>query len=167
MSSSLLTRPDLIAIYLNDHLAGATAGVELSARIAQANRGGPGAATLATIAREIAEDRDSLAGVMRVLGVSSQRYKILAGWTAEKLGRLKPNGHLVSRSPLSSLIELEGLRLGVGGKVACWTVLRALAARDDRLDVTQLDLLLARAERQAEQLDQLHADAAADALVSE
>jgi hypothetical protein len=41
----------------------------------------------------------------------------------EKAARLKLNGHLLARSPLSSLEELEMLRLGVEGKAAGWRTL--------------------------------------------
>ncbi|MDT7562014.1 MAG: hypothetical protein QOG76_638, partial [Pseudonocardiales bacterium] len=79
--------------------------------------------------------------------------KVYAGWIAEKAGRVKLNGHLLSRSPLSSVTELEGMRLGVEGKTSAWRTLRALAEHDRRLDRTRLDELLARATRQAEELE--------------
>jgi hypothetical protein len=72
---------------------------------------------------------------------------------AEKAGRLKLNGSLLSRSPLSDLVELEGLALGVQGKLAGWRLLKALD--DPRLDGTELDRLIARAEDQAERLETL------------
>jgi hypothetical protein len=86
-----------------------------------------------------------LVDTMRILKVPTRHYTVLAGWTAEKLGRLKPNGYLASRSPLSLLIEFEGLRLWVEGKIACWAVVRELAAHDTRLGVAELNKLLARA----------------------
>ena len=50
---------------------------------------------------------------MGTLAVPVHRYKMLGGWALEKAARLKPNGRLLRRSPLSDLIELEGLLLGV------------------------------------------------------
>jgi hypothetical protein len=53
----------------------------------------------------------------------------LGGRIAERVGRLKSNGRIVRRSPLSSLLELEMLRLAVEGKAACWrTLARAVPA---------------------------------------
>ena len=62
--------------------------------------------------RQIEEDVDSLQEVMDRLDVKPDRVKEAMGWTAEKLGRLKLNGQLLGYSPLSRLVELEGLMLG-------------------------------------------------------
>lgn len=90
--------PDLLAIYLNDHFAGATGGVELFKRAAQSH-GGAERNALVELARQVEEDREALAQVMADLGVPVDRPKAAVGWIAEKAGRLKPNGHLFSRSP--------------------------------------------------------------------
>jgi hypothetical protein len=60
-------------------------------------------------------------------------------------GRLKFNGRLLARSPLSDLEELELLLLGVEGKAAGWRTLRTLADTDTRLDAGRLDELISRA----------------------
>ena len=73
---------------------------------------------------------------------------------------LKLNGYLLIRSPLSSLEELEMLRLGVEGKAAGWRTLRVLAETDKRLDSGRLDELIARARRQADLLEDLRVRAA-------
>jgi hypothetical protein len=145
----------LLGIYLNDHLAGATAG---TARVRYLRRSCSGSAladALAPIVDEIAEDRASLLHIMRRLDVPVRRYKVYAGRAAEQVGRLKSNGSLVRRSPLSTLWELEALRLGVEGKTAAWQTLRALAAADPRLDARQLDDLIERARRQYTTLEEL------------
>lgn len=151
----------LLGIYLNDHLAGATGGLELFRRAARAHRGSPAGAVLERLTGEIVEDRAALRDVMRGLGVPVRRYKVYGGWVGEKLGRLKLNGRLLGRSPLSSLIELETLRLGVEGKGAGWRTLRTMAERDDRLDAARLDDLIARAHRQADTLEELRVRTAA------
>lgn len=88
-----------------------------------------------------------------------RHYKVYAGWVTEKLGRFKLNGQVVGRSPLSDLVELEALRLGVAGKAAGWRALRDLAAEDPRLDQGQLDGLLGRARAQEDLLEDLRRDA--------
>jgi hypothetical protein len=153
-------RPSLLGIYLNDHLAGAAGGTELARRIAAARHPVAARAVLQGLAAEITEDRAALLDIMATLGIPARKYKGYAGWLAEKAGRLKPNGHLLTRSPLSSLEELEILRLGVEGKAAGWHTLRALAERDDRIDAARLDELLTRAGRQAALLQDLHGSAA-------
>ncbi|MCW2898448.1 MAG: hypothetical protein JWO67_713 [Streptosporangiaceae bacterium] len=145
----------LIGIYLNDHLAGATAGVELVQRAARSQRGWEAGRILDRLAREIKEDRAELISMIIELGVPIRRYKVALGWITEKAGRLKLNGRLLGRSPLSDVVELEGLRLGVIGKEACWRALRTLAERDRRLDPERLEGLISRASRQAETLEEL------------
>ena len=140
-----------LAIYLNDHLAGATGGVELARRIAAEHEG----ADLTGLAGDVEQDRDSLLRIMAALNVPQDHIKVAGGWLGEKLGRLKLNGRLFTRSPLSYVIELETMRLGVDGKAACWQTLLSLSEHDDRLDRAQLDELRRRAEAQKDTLEQL------------
>jgi hypothetical protein len=155
-------RMRLLGIYLNDHLAGSTAGLDLARRLAAEHRGTTPGRALAAFAREVAEDRAALLAIMCTLGIPVSRLKACTGWITEKLSRLKLNGRLLGRSPLSSLMELESMRLGVEGKVAGWRTLRVVAASDHRLDPRQLEILLTRGRGQAELLEGLHATAADD-----
>ncbi len=156
---------DLLAIYLNDHLVGATAGLELARRTQGSNAGTPLGDFLAGLVVEIEEDKEALERMMERLGAGKDRLKLAAGWTAEKAGRLKLNGRITSYSPLSRLVELEGLLLGVSGKRAAWLALLEIAPREPRLDEEELQRLLARAEAQLAELHRHHADAADAALL--
>ncbi|GAB2907121.1 hypothetical protein [Streptomyces heilongjiangensis] len=155
-ASARRTHTELLSVYLNDHLAGATAGTDRARYLARSCRGTDLGPTLEAIAGEIAKDRRSLTDLLRRLHIPARRYKVYAGWTAEKLGRLKANGRLVRRSPLSTVVELEMLRAGVTGKIACWEALRQLAESDERLDPAVLDDLLHRGHRQLHALEELH-----------
>ncbi len=110
----------MLGIYLNDHLAGATAGTELAHRMARSHGDGQDSGTLRRLAAEIGQDRAALLDIMTALGIKVRRYKVCAAWIGEKAGRVKFNGRLFTRSPLSDLEELEILRLGVEGKAAGW-----------------------------------------------
>ena len=155
------TRAELIGIYLNDHLAGATVGTALAHRIASGRNQAADQATLQRLAGEINADRRALLEIMALLGVPVRHYKTGAAWVGERVGRLKPNGRLRTRSPVSDLEELELLRVGVQGKAAAWRTLRELADRDPRLSAAWLDELLARARAQADLLEGLRVRAAA------
>jgi hypothetical protein len=155
------TGRDLLGVYLNDHLAGSTLGTELVRRMAASPQHLPASGSvLKQLAADIAEDRAALLEIMAALGVQARSYKVYAAWAGEKAGRLKPNGHLLSRSPLSSLEEVEILRLGVEGKAAGWRTLRVLAEHDSRLDARRLDELISRAAHQADLLENLRVGAA-------
>ncbi|HEX4258308.1 MAG TPA: hypothetical protein VH089_24690 [Streptosporangiaceae bacterium] len=151
---------ELIGIYLNDHLAGATAGTELAHRVARHHDEVADRATLQRLAVEINADRRALLEIMALLGVPVRHYKTTAAWLGERAGRLKLNGRLLTRSPLSSLEELELMRLGVEGKAAGWRTLRQLADTEPQLNKAWLDELLARARSQADLLEDLRVRAA-------
>ena len=153
---------DPLAIYLNDHLAGSTGGLELARRSASSNAGNDYGSVLRGIAREIEEDRATLEALMDRLGVGRDRVKTTAAWLAEKAGRLKPNGRLLGYSPLSRLEEIEVILLGVSGKLAMWRALDH--AIHERLGDVELPELEARAESQRKRLEELRLRAAAEAL---
>ena len=161
------SRQGQLGIYLNDHLAGATGGMELARRMAGSHHDPAQRMTLQRLAAEITQDRRALLDLMAVLGLPVRHYKLSAAWAAEKAARLKLNGRLLSRSPLSSLEELEMLRLGVEGKAAGWRTLRALADTDSRLDRDRLDELMARARQQADLLEELRVQTAAHLIEAE
>jgi hypothetical protein len=156
----------LLGIYLNDHLAGSTIGLELARRARGSNQGSEYGAVLDRIAREIEEDREVLGELMRSLEIGRDRPKVLFGWVAEKVGRLKLNGRLLSYSPLSRLVELEALALGISGKLALWEALAEIAEEDPRLDAGELARLAERAARQRDEVLELRRRAARAALAS-
>jgi hypothetical protein len=152
----------LLSIYLNDHLAASTVGVELVKRARSENEGTALGEWLAGLSREIEEDRETLERLMDELGVRRDHLKAKGAWIAEKAGRLKLNGQLTGYSPLSRLAELEFLHLGVDGKLDMWKALGRTVG--PQLDGFDFDQLAQRAERQARELEQHHLDAAAEAL---
>jgi len=154
----------LVSIYLQDHMAGAVAGVELARRVRGSNRDGPYGEELDAICAEIERDREELSRVMSVLGARSNPIKESSAWIGEKVGRLKLNGQITGYSPLSRLMEIEGLMLGVSGKLELWRSLRAAAGSDERLAEVDLRALIRRAEDQRERLERLHESAAREAL---
>lgn len=159
--------PELLGVYLNDHLTGASAGTELLRRAARSQRGTALGPPLAALAQEVAQDRESLRAIMAGLGVPEARYRSVLGRLAEKAGRLKLNGRLFTRSPLSDVLELEAMRLGVEGKACMWRVLQSLAGSGARVDGARLHELLRRAERQIRILETLRAERSAQVFVPE
>ena len=138
-------RHRLLATYLNDHLAGATAGVGRARSARDSNAGTEFAAPLAAICAEIEDDLDTLVSIMDELGIGRSKLKPILGQVGERLGRLKPNGQLRGHSPLGRVIDLEVLIIGITGKLRLWTLL------DDLLDgetAAELPALILRAEDQ-------------------
>ena len=149
-----------LAVYLRNHEAAARAGLDLFRRAARQQRAKPYAAELAGLAEEVAADLDSLHRLMRLADVHPDLLAGAAMRLGERLGRLKPNGGLLSRVPLSDLIEIEGCLDAVRAKSAGW---RALLTVDSPPWAGHVDVetLLRLADDQAERLIALHRTAAA------
>jgi hypothetical protein len=152
-----------LATYLNDHLAGATGGLALARRAASENAGSELGDFLSELAEEIEADRETLKEIMAALGVGTDRTKLIAARVFERVGRLKPNAQLRGYSPLSPLVELEVLALGIHGKLGLWRALGEIAG-DPPLDAGRLTELAARAERQAADVEARRLEVARTAL---
>ncbi|HET7121127.1 MAG TPA: hypothetical protein VFI17_07745 [Solirubrobacterales bacterium] len=154
---------ELLGIYLNDHLAGSTAGLALAKRLRASNEDdqefGP---PLAEICAEIEGERETLTAMMERLGIGRSFLKPLGAVIGERLGRLKLNGRLRGYSPLSRLDELEMLQVGVVGKSRLWRALERTHA-DDLADF-ELGELAEQAISQLRRLEDLHLKAASLAL---
>lgn len=157
----------LLAIYLQDHLAGTTAAVELSRRAAGSHPGTELGDALQALTLEAINDRQALLDLMAVFQVKPDRVKTTAAWVGEKVGRLKFNGAaLLNRSPLSDLVELEGIAIAAQWKAAGWRLLQTLATTDPRLAEANLGDLLHRADDQIVRIEQLRVSIAQDRLTS-
>jgi len=148
----------LLAIYLQDHHAAAMAGARLAGRAA--SKIADGKTELATIAAEIEEDLHSLERVMEQLGVGRQRVKDGTAVVGERIARLKPNGRLSGRSPLSDLLELETLVVGITGKEALWRSLQSVPA----VPTDEVERLIGRAVDQRRRVEALRMRAATRCL---
>ena len=142
----------LLSIYLQDHHAASAGGVALARRAL-----GPSH----PFAKQIARDREALERVMRQLAVTPNALKVGTVRVAEFVGRLKLNGRLFERSPLSSVVELETLVVGVRGKEALWTALQRAGISLENVD---LDALVESARAQGADLEALRLGAVARAF---
>ncbi len=148
---------DLLAHYVRIHLTGASAGIELFSR-------GPGLddpkarQITADIRGELFEERSWLRGFAREIGASEPLLVETVAKIGERVGRLKPNGSLLHRTPLTDVIDLETMHDAVSGKVAGWEAL--LQFDDPRADKAELERLLAQGHSQLERLRDRHRAAA-------
>ena len=115
-----------LAIYLRNHEAAASAGGDLFARMARAQADRPWGPVLVEVAAEVTRDVATLRGLLRDRGVRPGVLSSLALRAGERVGRLKPNGHLVRRAPLSDLVEVEAGLDAVHAKACGWRALRAV-----------------------------------------
>ena len=98
---------------------------------------------------------------MRQLHVEPSGLKDTVARVAELFGRLKLNGKLFKASPLSKVVELETLLVGVRGTEALWTALQRAEVSLESLD---LNGLVESARAQADKLEELRLGAAEQAF---
>ncbi len=147
------------AAYLNDHLAGSAAALDLLAKMSSQNEGTEFGRVLAALEQEVAEDRDALQQVMAKLGVPTDTVKQAGGWVLEKLTRLRFD--VTTGEELGRLMEAEALSLGIAGKLAGWRALKEASHADLGVD---LDRLIERAQDQRSRLEPFRIEAARQVL---
>ena len=146
---------DMLHAYLQHHWAGSSAGVAMFERVGRSHSDTDVAVRVRQLAVEVDADREALRQIIEATGAAPSRIAATAGRAAELAGRLKPNGRVVRRSPLSDLFELEALVDAVGAKRAGWHLLRAATEGDVRVDPVLLDDLVRRADDQLARLEDL------------
>ncbi len=147
--------------YLNDHLTGSVAALDLAGKAAKQNAGNRFGVFLSELAKAIDEDQAALEDVMQRLGVEKGGVKATAGRAAERLSRLRLHEKVTGDPDLSRLLELETLIMGVNGKLSLWESLRASVASAPALAGVDLDALVRRADDQLAALHDHHREAAA------
>lgn len=155
----------LLRIYLNDHMGGSTAGIELARRARAENQGTPMGDYLGALVSELEEDRSTLEGVMNTLGLRRDYVKSGLAWVGEKVARLKFNGTLLGYSPLSRVVELEALCLGAEGRLSMWRSMKRLARKDERLQRFDFAALIVRAEHQRRTLERMRQQSTDEAFL--
>jgi hypothetical protein len=153
-----------LEVYLNDHLAGSAAGIELAEKLRDNHQGTGLGDDMAALHRDISQDREALEELMRHLEVDRHPVKEAAGWVMEKLSRLRLNPALTGSKDLTRLLETEALSLGIEGKLAMWLALKEAAAGDGRLAGTDFDRLIERARGQRRTLEPHRLAAAAQSF---
>jgi hypothetical protein len=148
-------------VYVRDHFAGATAGLELAKRMARHT----GKGTLPAIADEIESDRETLREVLVALDLRPAAVKTTLGWLAEKASRVPLRDRMTGHPESSAVLELETLIAGVSGKLQLWRALADVASSDPRLRQFDFVELERRAEGQRSRLEELHSRAAREALI--
>jgi hypothetical protein len=153
-----------LTAYLNDHLAGSAAGVELAEKLRDNNQGTELGRAMVALHHDISEDRGTLESLLGQLELDRHPVKEAAGWMLEKVSRLRLNPALTGSTELTRLMETEALSLGIEGKLAMWLALKEAAATNPRLAAADYDRLIERARSQRRALEPHRLAAAAAAF---
>jgi hypothetical protein len=158
-----MSRDGLIT-YLNDHLAGSVAALELLDHLIRLRPGTAGERALAAVRTEVEADQQTLQHLLHEVGGKESRVRQAAAWLTEKLGQAKLRLDDPGSGELEMLEALEVLALGIQGKASLWRALAAASAHAP--EVRQLDFvaLEARAQNQFQRVDSLRLQTAPVAL---
>jgi hypothetical protein len=148
-----------LATYLNDHLMGALAAIEVVDQLAEE-------ATdlkpfLEQLKADIEEDRQAVVNLMNRLDILQSRIHKATGWLAEQVSEFK---FAMEDDSLRRLERLEAVSLGIQGKLSLWRALYAASKVDERLQSLDYERLTERARDQRDRVEALRIDAAKSAL---
>ncbi len=155
-----------LRIYLTDHLALLVGESELAARCRRSNSRTTLGEFLLRLDMELKAQHSIVSGVLRRVGGSASRTKETAAWLAEKAGRLKLNGTLLTYSDLSRVVELEALAAGSQMRVHLWETLEEVAKRDTRLEGISCSFFLEQARQHLAEINRLRQRASLDAFAN-
>jgi hypothetical protein len=124
---------DALKRYLQDHLAGSVAALQLMETLADHERGLPLEQKLRVLHYEVTEEQERLKAILARLESEESSLKRAGAWLTEKLHRARLA--LVERADpaLARLEGLESLALGLQGKLALYRALEDVAPNEPRL----------------------------------
>lgn len=144
---------DELTKYLNDHLAGSVAALELLDRLIDAYREKPLVNFLQNLRDEIHHDQEQLEELMKKLGADESAVRKAGAWVAEKLSRAKIELSADAEGALGLLLALEALVLGITGKRSLWRALQAASRTVPQLARLDYAGLEKRAIEQCERVE--------------
>jgi hypothetical protein len=147
MSSKALTT------YLNDHLAGSVAALELLDHLAELHSDPDRKRFFSGLRAEVEEDQSVLQQLIEKVGGEESAVRKAAAWLTEKLGRVKLSLDDLGGGQLRILEAIEALGLGIQGKLALWRALGAVASRVPQLQGVDYTRLEQRAMQQHQQVE--------------
>jgi hypothetical protein len=137
-----------LATYLNDHLAGAMAALELLEHLEKAHAGAPIARALSELRADVDADREALQSLMTQLRVTESTPRKAVAWLAERLGSLKLRFDDSGDGAFQLFESLEVVSLGIEGKLALWRTMAAVAPAVPDVGSLDYETLMLRAAEQ-------------------
>lgn len=154
-----------IATYLNDHLAGSVAALELLEHLEADHSGAPLERFFVELRADITADRQELESLMDKLKVSESRTRKASAWFAGKVAELKLRLDDPSGGDLRLFESLEALSLGIEGKRSLWLALASAAEASPALKLLDYGHMMRRAEEQRSRVEKLRLETARKALI--
>lgn len=150
-----------LATYLNDHLAGSVAALELLDHLIEATDDIEDQSFLGVLRRGVADDQEVLRKILKRVDASESMTRKAGAWLMEKIARAKLRFDGPKESPFGRMEAMEALLVGITGKRALWL---ALASSVEELRDFRFGDLVRQAEQQMEAVEAKRIEAAREAL---
>lgn len=159
---------DNLANYLNNHLAGAVAVIELVKQAVSENSSSELGKWLERFLAELEDDRETVRRILREIGSTEHTVKKLGAWVLEKMAttRLSDMAMAGGSPHLRRVLELEAMLIGTHGRRGMWRLLELFHDGSHESDSDYV-FRQQRAERQAADLEALREQEAAAAFTGE
>lgn len=154
---------ETLSIYLNDHLAGSVAAIDLLDHLLADDPAPALERELVDLQSALQLEQRTLRTVIDAIGSESKLSQAMA-WVGEKVARLKVGYGAADAGNLRRFEALETLALGFCGRRLLWHTLAYLCEQEalhSELDFRELER---KAGEDAEKLERLRLDAALGAL---
>jgi hypothetical protein len=156
---------DALHVYLNDHLAGATAGVDLVKSAAERHEGELGE-FFEQLADEISGDYNTLTSLIDQLNAHGSGAKEALAKIGSEVSDAKFSGESVDDPEFGTFLTLETLSIGVEGKLCMWKALKVVEDEYPELASFDIDKLSERAQAQRDRIEGKRLEVASSALSS-
>jgi hypothetical protein len=156
-----------LTIYLNDHLAGSVSAIELVDRLIETYKGKPLEPFFTNLRNKIDADQRTLQDLIKKLGVNESAVRKAGAWVAEKLARMKVRVSDSEKDQMGLLHALEALLMGITGKGALWSGLKAASENVPSLRHLDYARLQQRAREQCDLVDAKRLESAREVFESE
>ena len=147
--------------YLNDHLSGSVAAIELLDGVIEHHSEDRITKIFRDLRDEIQDDQETLRNLIRKLGAKESAMRKAGAWLAEKFSRVKIGD---ADDSVELLQALEALALGITGKQLLWRSLGAIAPNFAALQGMDFGGLEKRAQDQFERVETLRLEMAREAF---
>lgn len=153
-----------IHVYLTDHFAGATAGLQVVDAAADRHRSDELGEFFSPLAAEIRQDKDTLKGLMTAMGVDESGAKLTLARLSTVFSAPKFSGRGIENDYLGDFTALEMLSIGVEGKLCMWKALEKVSGDYPALAELDITELRARATDQRSRIEAKRLEIAVQAL---
>lgn len=117
---------ETLAVYLNDHLAGSVAALQMMDRLCEVHEDEANRSVIATLREAVASDQRILQNLLVSIGATESVIAKALAWVGEHASRVKLSVERQDDAGVMFFEAIEALALGFHGRQALWHMLDAI-----------------------------------------